>query len=48
VKVGAVLRQFGYTVVALHGCLRTEIQVHLIKSSINIILYSKSLIEKDN
>ncbi|KAK7252729.1 hypothetical protein RIF29_36899 [Crotalaria pallida] len=26
VKVGAVLRQFGYTVVALHGCLRTEIQ----------------------
>ncbi|RDX82538.1 Aluminum-activated malate transporter 12, partial [Mucuna pruriens] len=29
VKVGAVLRQFGYTVVALHGCLRTEIQVTL-------------------
>ena len=27
VKLGAVLRQFGYTVVALHGCLRTEIQV---------------------
>jgi hypothetical protein len=27
VKVGIVLRQFGYTVVALHGCLRTEIQV---------------------
>ncbi|XP_028762504.1 aluminum-activated malate transporter 12 [Neltuma alba] len=26
VNVGAVLRQFGYTVVALHGCLRTEIQ----------------------
>ncbi|MFQ6650891.1 hypothetical protein Gotur_022755 [Gossypium turneri] len=26
VKVGAVLRQFGYTVVALHGCLQTEIQ----------------------
>ncbi|KAJ0240643.1 Aluminum-activated malate transporter 13 [Hirschfeldia incana] len=26
VKVGAVLRQFGYTVVALHGCLKTEIQ----------------------
>ncbi|XP_058765052.1 aluminum-activated malate transporter 12-like [Vicia villosa] len=26
VKVGNVLRQFGYTVVALHGCLRTEIQ----------------------
>ncbi|WJX60567.1 Aluminum-activated malate transporter 12 [Trifolium repens] len=26
VKVGAVLRQFGYTVVALHGCLRSEIQ----------------------
>ncbi|KAJ7952664.1 Aluminum-activated malate transporter [Quillaja saponaria] len=26
VKVGAVLRHFGYTVVALHGCLRTEIQ----------------------
>ncbi|KAF1862117.1 hypothetical protein Lal_00026636 [Lupinus albus] len=26
VKVGIVLRQFGYTVVALHGCLRTEIQ----------------------
>ncbi|KAK4260261.1 hypothetical protein QN277_003403 [Acacia crassicarpa] len=29
VKVGAVLRQFGYTVVALHGCLRTEIQTPL-------------------
>lgn len=28
VKVGAVLRQFGYTVVALHGCLKTEIQVY--------------------
>ncbi|KAL2322913.1 hypothetical protein Fmac_027292 [Flemingia macrophylla] len=26
VKVGAVLRQFGYTVVALHGCLKTEIK----------------------
>ncbi|CAI8589054.1 unnamed protein product [Vicia faba] len=26
VKVGAVLRQFSYTVVALHGCLRSEIQ----------------------
>ncbi|KAL1371012.1 hypothetical protein HN51_001239 [Arachis hypogaea] len=26
VKVGNVLRQFGYTVVALHGCLRSEIQ----------------------
>ncbi|XVF51958.1 hypothetical protein PTKIN_Ptkin04bG0226000 [Pterospermum kingtungense] len=26
VKVGAVLRQFGYTVVALHGCLQSEIQ----------------------
>ncbi|KAK7330882.1 hypothetical protein VNO77_25088 [Canavalia gladiata] len=26
VKVGTVLRQFGYTVVALHGCLKTEIQ----------------------
>ncbi|ESQ39809.1 hypothetical protein EUTSA_v10001180mg [Eutrema salsugineum] len=26
VKVGAVLRQFGYSVVALHGCLKTEIQ----------------------
>ncbi|XP_021290721.1 aluminum-activated malate transporter 12-like [Herrania umbratica] len=26
VRVGAVLRQFGYTVVALHGCLQTEIQ----------------------
>ncbi|KAK9667873.1 hypothetical protein RND81_13G017400 [Saponaria officinalis] len=26
VKVGAVLRHFGYTVVALHGCLHTEIQ----------------------
>ncbi|XP_022737548.1 aluminum-activated malate transporter 12-like [Durio zibethinus] len=26
VKVGTVLRQFGYTVVALHGCLQTEIQ----------------------
>ncbi|KAK2662460.1 hypothetical protein Ddye_001034 [Dipteronia dyeriana] len=26
VKLGAVLRQFGYTVVALHGCLQAEIQ----------------------
>ncbi|KAL8119493.1 aluminum-activated malate transporter 12-like [Apium graveolens] len=26
VKLGAVLRSFGYTVVALHGCLETEIQ----------------------
>ncbi|MED6106925.1 hypothetical protein PIB30_009225 [Stylosanthes scabra] len=26
VKVGNVLRHFGYTVVALHGCLRSEIQ----------------------
>ncbi|KAK9927913.1 hypothetical protein M0R45_025075 [Rubus argutus] len=26
VKLGNVLRHFGYTVVALHGCLRTEIQ----------------------
>ncbi|XP_065878679.1 aluminum-activated malate transporter 12-like [Euphorbia lathyris] len=26
VKLGAVLRRFGYTVVALHGCLQTEIQ----------------------
>ncbi|XP_062112539.1 aluminum-activated malate transporter 12-like [Humulus lupulus] len=26
VKLGGVLRQFGYTVVALHGCLQTEIQ----------------------
>ncbi|XVF13598.1 hypothetical protein REPUB_Repub08aG0221400 [Reevesia pubescens] len=26
VKVGTVLRQFGYTVVALHGCLQSEIQ----------------------
>ncbi|KAK7263321.1 hypothetical protein RJT34_30909 [Clitoria ternatea] len=26
VKVGAVLRQFGYAVVALHGCLKTEIK----------------------
>nr|GEU34432.1 aluminum-activated malate transporter 12-like [Tanacetum cinerariifolium] len=26
VKLGAVLRQFGYTVVALHGSLQTEIQ----------------------
>lgn len=25
VKLGGVLRHFGYTVVALHGCLRTEI-----------------------
>ncbi|KAI4377963.1 hypothetical protein MLD38_015513 [Melastoma candidum] len=29
VKLGAVLRHFGYTVVALHGCLRTEIQTPL-------------------
>ncbi|CAN1256646.1 Aluminum-activated malate transporter 12 [Linum perenne] len=27
VKVGAALRRFSYTVVALHGCLQTEIQV---------------------
>lgn len=26
VKLGAVLRHFGYNVVALHGCLQTEIQ----------------------
>ncbi|KAL2489769.1 Aluminum-activated malate transporter 12 [Forsythia ovata] len=26
VKLGGVLRHFGYTVVALHGCLQTEIQ----------------------
>ncbi|XP_062073675.1 aluminum-activated malate transporter 14-like [Humulus lupulus] len=26
VKLGAALRQFGYTVAALHGCLRTQIQ----------------------
>ncbi|AED95402.1 unnamed protein product [Arabidopsis thaliana] len=26
IKVGSVLRKFGYTVVALHGCLQTEIQ----------------------
>ncbi|KAI5641815.1 hypothetical protein M9H77_00353 [Catharanthus roseus] len=26
VKLGDVLRHFGYTVVALHGCLKTEIQ----------------------
>ncbi|KAM0061412.1 putative aluminum-activated malate transporter [Helianthus debilis subsp. tardiflorus] len=26
VRLGAVLRHFGYTVVALHGCLQTEIQ----------------------
>lgn len=27
VKLGAVLRHFGYTAVALHGCLESEIQV---------------------
>lgn len=27
IKVGSVLRKFGHTVVALHGCLQTEIQV---------------------
>ncbi|KAM3734580.1 hypothetical protein ACB098_10G026600 [Castanea mollissima] len=27
VKLGGVLRHFGYTVVALHGCLRTEIPI---------------------
>lgn len=26
VKIGNVLQQFGYTAVALHGCLQTEIQ----------------------
>lgn len=28
-KIGSVLRKFGHTVVALHGCLQTEIQVKL-------------------
>jgi len=28
VKLGGVLRHFGYTAVALHGCLESEIQVH--------------------
>ncbi|KAI4358028.1 hypothetical protein L6164_001938 [Bauhinia variegata] len=28
VKVGSALRHFSYTVVALHGCLQTEIQLH--------------------
>ena len=27
VKLGGVIRQFSYTVVALHGCIKTEIQV---------------------
>lgn len=27
VKLGNVLRHFGYTLVALHGCLQTEIKV---------------------
>lgn len=26
-KIGAVLRHFGYTAVALHGCLESEVQV---------------------
>lgn len=42
VKLGAVLRHFGYTVVALHGCLQTEIQVFpfsLPISSISNILF---------
>ncbi|KAG9155649.1 hypothetical protein Leryth_003934 [Lithospermum erythrorhizon] len=29
VKLGAVLRHFGYIVIALHGCLQTEIQTPL-------------------
>lgn len=28
VKLGGVLRRFGYTAVALNGCLESEIQVH--------------------
>ncbi|CAH8327468.1 unnamed protein product [Eruca vesicaria subsp. sativa] len=28
IKIGSVLRKFGHTVVALHGCLQTEIQVN--------------------
>ena len=30
VKLGAVLRHFGHTAVALHGCLESEIQVCLL------------------
>ncbi|KAF8027227.1 hypothetical protein BT93_E0211 [Corymbia citriodora subsp. variegata] len=29
IKLGAILRHFGYIIVALHGCLRTEIQTPL-------------------
>ncbi|KAI3982648.1 hypothetical protein MKX01_031387 [Papaver californicum] len=29
VRIGAVLRHFGYTLVALHGCLQSEIQPHV-------------------
>lgn len=39
VKVGAALRHFGYTVVALHGCLKTEIQVILAISELYIDLH---------
>ncbi|CAN1752040.1 Aluminum-activated malate transporter 13 [Linum perenne] len=28
VKVGAALHRFSYTIVAIHGCLQTKIQVH--------------------
>ncbi|KAG7547100.1 Aluminum-activated malate transporter [Arabidopsis suecica] len=44
VKVGAVLRQFGYTVVALHGCLQTEIQVSLITLIMSCFVINLKLI----
>ncbi|PPS02859.1 hypothetical protein GOBAR_AA17798 [Gossypium barbadense] len=42
VKVGAVLRQFGYTVVALHGCLQTEIQLDF-NGNWEIFLFNSNL-----
>uniref|UniRef100_A0A803PNA2 Aluminum-activated malate transporter n=1 Tax=Cannabis sativa TaxID=3483 RepID=A0A803PNA2_CANSA len=37
VKLGAALRQFGYTVAALHGCLRTQIQKKKLNKQISKI-----------
>lgn len=34
VKLGCALRHFGYTVVALHGCLQTEIQKRIVRNFI--------------
>lgn len=38
VKLGAIIRHFGYTAVALHGCLESEIQVQNCRNFILIHL----------